>query len=714
MSSREDGRALAGLAVSLGFVAWCVHWAAEYAERYSAYRELPRALAAAIASCLEPPHAFLLSNAWRSLASASAFLLLAVVIYALGDVAIRLFSEELDPLEARLARIGAGAFVFHALMFVLGAAQLWYAELFFALALASAIHLMLRRPAAKRGQPEKKSAYYYFCLMVIALAALEGFAPETSADAGIYHVGVPNKWRLAHGFFFIRDHFPSNLPLPQSMFYGFLAGIGPSDSTRLFQPAMALVAAIALHRFVSLHTERRHFPLELGLLLAVPALAGYLGTSGNDQLTIAFFALGLLFGSRALEKNTSTQLAWSFAFFGLGMAAKYTALPHGLLAAAFFSVAWSLRGRSLRALALPALLFALPSLLWAAKLWSMTGNPVYPMFTDLFGAGAQHVPGIARAVSSNESRVETLRAFLLHLRDATLGSGLMHNPGPLWLMFGPPALIAALAIALARRRRETGLAIIFILAGWSAWALLYENARYSGPLFVATAAGISITADRVLASAGRARPLLVFTLGAFTAWSMLSAYGYRLELMRPWTYLCGRYDEVGYATEQNLPITLAPPHEIFRFLNRELDPDRAKVLLIGETRTAGLDIPHLSGNEYDRPIFERYVQGAATPAEVRRRLAADGITHIAVNAAIAAYLERHDYHVLTVGEDEARVWGEFFRGSTRLLAERDDADHKWVIVELAEPGAAGNKPRDYVSEALETAHTAKSPPAAQQ
>lgn len=616
----------------------------------------PKIFAAAIASCFDGEHPSIAHNLWRIARELGAFATMSATIWALGGPLVR----RLDGEDRTFARIGLGAIALHFLMFALAAAQLWYRPLIIAIALAgtlSATYSLVRAPPDLRGTWSylRERPLFALAIAFIIIAAIEGLGPETGADAGMYHVGAPNHWLLEHGFHLIRDHYASNLPLPQSMFYGFLLALGPSDSTRLFQPAMLLLAAFALHR-----TARAKVPIEVWALLAVPALNGYLAISGNDHFAIAFFALGLLFGLRK-------HIALAFLFLGFALTAKYTMAVQVLLAAAY--VARFERPR----LAHVALLFG-PALLWAAKSAVLTGNPVYPWLPSVFGDAYQYAPGIARAIESNQTMLRSPLHFIAFPVVAALNGSLMHNGGVHWLLLAPIAFV----IGLRHDRRETLIASAFLALGWISWALLYENARYSGPLFAATGLACSVAMRP-------ARRWITAPVMALLVWSAIASWAYRLELTRPWTFVCGRFDEVRYVTEQHIPITVSPPHEMFAFLNASLDHETARVLLVGETRTAGLDVRHISGNEYDRPIFAPYVEGAGSVEEVIERMRRDSITHVAINRGMATYFEKHNYGVLRVSEPAGKLWNEML-AKCHVLAEKNIGEHDWSVVALPRAG----------------------------
>lgn len=616
----------------------------------------PLVFSEAVASCFGGGAAFLGSNALRSARALFAIAALFLTSWSLGGVV----GTRIPGVRSSFARLGVGMIVLHFVLFLLAAMQLWSRPLLVAIAAAGTVagSISVWRAGDQFLSGFRNGWAIGAASVFLAITAIENFGPEMGADAGLYHVGVPTFWLLEGGMAPIRDHFLSNLPLPQSMFYGFLIALGPSDATRLFPPAMMLFATLVLARGVFAKSA----PIAVWGVLAVPALTGYLAISGSDHLAIAFFALGLSFG---LAPRPQGSLALACAFFGFALTAKYTmAIQVGL---AVFYVFWRARPLDRRALFWPAVLLVAPSLVWAAKALVFTGNPIFPFL------GETHAPATIRNIAANRSIVRSFADLLRFPLTTAFTPGYMHNAGPQWAVLAPIAF--AFAWLDKTRRKETLLITALLAAGWLQWALIYENARYSGPLFLATAIAAGSAISHKTAKAA--------VLGLLCA-TALATWAYRLQLLRPYTYVCGGFDPIGYATKQDLPMTVAPPHAMFAWLNANLDRRRDRVLLIGESRTAGLEVRHVSGTELDHPIHAPYVEGARSAEEVLARLRAAGVTHVAINRMMAAYFERHDYGVLRVSPEAARLWDEVIE-SSRAIAREQDARSDWVVVELRDP-----------------------------
>ena len=122
-----------------------------------------------------------------------------------------------------------------------------------------------------------------------------------------------------------------------------------------------------------------------------PAAMSELGTTFGDNLTSIFVLASLLCLVRRQDALTRrSTVLWSGALSGIAAGLKYTNAVYSvaLLAAVTFLLA--LRRAPLMALAHLAAGMAVGAVLadgvWAARLWSLYRNPVFPFFNGLFGS----------------------------------------------------------------------------------------------------------------------------------------------------------------------------------------------------------------------------------------------------------------------------------------------------------------------------------------
>jgi hypothetical protein len=75
-----------------------------------------------------------------------------------------------------------------------------------------------------------------------------------------------------------------------------------------------------------------------------------------------------------------------------------------------------------------------------------------------------------------------------------------------------------------------------------------------------------------------------------------------------------------------------PAWRVFQYANQELDPDRHRVLVVGETRVFCLRIPALCPTRYNGAQLRGVLDPHVSPNQWKSNLRALGFTHILISA----------------------------------------------------------------------------------
>ncbi|MCC6946129.1 MAG: hypothetical protein IT539_00035 [Bradyrhizobiaceae bacterium] len=247
------------------------------------------------------------------------------------------------------------------------------------------------------------SRIWIFLLPILAAGALSiALGPDNSWDLRYYHLYAP--YAFLHGRY-LYDVGPAQWqgflnPVADLLFYGLISS-KLNDAPRVVAFIMGavhginavLVLAIAMHVLRPLQRLERWTLGVCALLFGVSG-AGFislLGTTSND-LIASTFVLGALLGvlkaaGREGDGQSRASLLWPGMLAGAGLGLKYTSasfIPGLALIALIVAVR---RRRAVDFLAFGAggaiafLVFAGPHLL---TLWQDFGNPVFPLFNNIF------------------------------------------------------------------------------------------------------------------------------------------------------------------------------------------------------------------------------------------------------------------------------------------------------------------------------------------
>jgi hypothetical protein len=296
----------------------------------------------------------------------------------------------------------------------------------------------------------------------------------------------------------------------------------------------------------------------------VPALAGTLfaaamplvhwtGSVAKNDLAIVFFMLAALHGYLSWRTLGNFRCVLAGAFFlaigaGVKLNVVYAIPPLSLL----FAHAACRQPSPTRAIAKLAAIFLVFGTCWQVRTWVMTGNPVYPMATNL-------------AFSSVEGNVATRLARLpwdIHFHGrAYFESPLDHPMGVVLVLFIP-----FWSLARKRLNRVEAICLFFCGVYLVYWGVVQGIPRFAmAPILILNV----LTAERVVAFCRKMRPAVKVTVYAASAYALLfGLLGVAIvEINAPqFRYFARRIDKAGYLREALVP------YRSIAFLERVVRP----------------------------------------------------------------------------------------------------------------------------------------------
>jgi hypothetical protein len=339
--------------------------------------------------------------------------------------------------------------------------------------------------------PRDPLAVLLLLAMAVAIAALwaQTLRPIVAWDADVYHLTIPRLYLEHGGFRRIPFNVYSNWPLAVQLLYALAMVI----KDYVLATALHFGFGVALIVLLGVAAARATTPL-WGAIAAASLLlhpvflfeirVAYVDVACAFLLFAAFLAV-----HRALEDPSTQRRAMVLAGVACGVlaAAKLNGI-FGALCIATTYVVSRLRARTPpRALVGPLLAFAAPIAVlvspWIAKSLWLTGNPVYPLFYDLFGGpewstalGGAH-QSWQRAIGMGRSPLDFL---LLPARVLFLGGeGYEHFDGRLHPLLG--VLLAIAPLGLRRHplaARALGAAGVWFVL----WAASSQQMRFLIPV----------------------------------------------------------------------------------------------------------------------------------------------------------------------------------------------------------------------------------------
>lgn len=476
-------------------------------------------------------------------------------------------------------------------------------------------------------------------LLLAGLAAvalplmLQALRPDVSWDANVYHLTLPRLFLEHGGFYSVPLSVYAQWPLNTELLYSLALSLDNHTLAKLLHCAFGLLTALLAYRLavLSCRSDPQLMPRSIGLVAAVlflanPVVLYEIRIAYVDLASAFFLCLSLLVLARSLEPEAPLRtgaLLLCGGFLGVVAGIKLNGFFAGLSVA--LALLLTRRRERLKAAALvgvPALLLLLP---WLIKSFLLTGNPIYPLFYNLFGGpdwslelASRHADW-QRSIGMGRSLVDYL---LLPVRVILFGDfGYDHFDGrlsPIWLI--------ALPVALWRlnrdRLRQQWLLVTVVY--FVLWAMTSQQIRFLIPILplgaAATARGLhQLTCD------ARQKGWHRVNVGAIQVTFLVVAMSGLLR--ESWVYIRQAPRLFADLKTHGSTLETAVVRPVYRFINDQL-PSQSCLLLVNTNHGFYIQRPFLADSFFEASQVEALLAPARKPDEVLARLGGKGITHL--------------------------------------------------------------------------------------
>ncbi len=557
--------------------------------------------------------------------------LVVVAFLGLGVPLVRRLLPQPSETDERLVAIAVGAGLSAVMVFALGLAGVTSRSVslgWLGLGLALAAVELVRRPPRLPAAPSGWVGIAALVVIALSLAAVIPMlaAPATTTDALEFHLLVPKAY-LALGRIEVLPGFvESNYPgLMEYLFMLVLPIAGPVACKALhFWFGLALLVAVA--RLAARVAPEGSRLLAPALYISMPVAALVLGWAWNDAtfvlLLVLMFHAVVDYHLADPGARRAAVLAQAGVMAGLASWTKYTFV---MVALALVPVAlagvlrWRWRVRHLVAFAVPV---GAISTLWLAKNWAFTGNPVFPFLNGIFASPLWN-PAAEHYFRGTLTRFEmpnwSWTTYLLFPFRIALTPRIMDvHTGMVPLLLIPLAFVRGLSRGAAPLK-------VFLLGSVVAWLAIQTEVRsLLTCLAVLSVVGAAAAEVQLLQSARLRRAFLALLIAAVTA-NLVIISVTAFVTFDPIRYLIGTERTADYLLRS------ARAQDVYDWLDAE--PSVHGVLLVGLHGPFYLERPAVFSSCCDPPVAERVVAGAASVADVARRVAALGISHVALDTA---------------------------------------------------------------------------------
>ena len=485
-----------------------------------------------------------------------------------------------------------------------------------------------------------RGAFVLSCVGFILLA-VTAFAPPLLFDVTEYHLGAWTDYAAHHPPRFTANghNFYARFPfcLESIYYFGLMLDPAMDFAPKLINAAFIAAASVLIFsilRFWNAGISWRW--LGVSLWLAHPVLRE-VSIDAFIDAPVAFFVAGAAFFALRAQGDERAPGSWlmlSALWLGTALSAKYTVAQTFLfpfllvLGLPAVRSAWGSRSGRV-AVAMAALLMAIPSAAWLGKNVLFYGNPLEPFFCSLFR------PGDAAAKAREQFYIAG------HYPQSPLTAGYWLTLVPRLREFGwvvlAPAVVAPWIFS-GPLRREAMRLLGFVFLSYLLWNLVRESQnRFLLPAILLLVC-LGIKALSTL-SPGLVRNVTVALLFCWASLHLLHQ-GLKLAASGEFKYFADFVLEEPFRAARKAGEPLSPREEFYgtnlgalgELLPKIKElPSDAKILLVYEARPYLISRQTVYNTVWDDSDLVRFAANAATAGDVSRELRAAGITHVLVN-----------------------------------------------------------------------------------
>ena len=463
-------------------------------------------------------------------------------------------------------------------------------------------------------------------VVFVILNMLAAHAPVYSSDAVSYHIAAPKLYAGQHAITHIPYMITSSYPMITEMLFldGFLLKGG--KLSKLIAAYLALLSAVAIFLFA-----RKYFGPMTGLLAAtifytLPIVSVF-NVRGFVDISTAFFGIIALFALfNWHQTNDSKMLFFGGVLAGAAAATKLSAYP--IAAVLYLVVAYvtvTLKKDMLKEFGRNSIIYlvgvAVVMLPWLVRAFVYTGNPFYPLFSNILG-GVYLSADLASfwvqslAIIGFGTSFIDLVVLPWNLTMHSIAFGEQLGIGPMFLAFVP------LLIFIRKVDRKVlvllGLTVPMILI----WFYTAQSPRYIFLVYALLSIVCAYVIGRLTSNSYRIAVLAVvmFTIAInFGFWA--GANNDELKVVS------------GLTDEDEFLRSKMTNYELLQYANNNIQ--NATICLYGEIRG------YYGENDYVwcHPLFQGYVDFYTIDSsdELLARMNAVGITHLLVESQIDTF-----------------------------------------------------------------------------
>lgn len=573
-------------------------------------------------------------------------------------------------LEELVFSVALGLGIIAYLIFFLGTIGLLYSSVIYSavvmFSVLGAVHFKKKPP--KIDLPSEKLSlldiFAVFVLIIAMLINLSGaLSPEIFYDSLVYHLAVPNYYKLHHKIVDMPYIFYSDLPLMHGML--FTAGLLIKDE---ILPKLLNFSAGIFSCLILLLISIKYFKLRTGIfscLIFYTIMHVMISSwSCGTEMMLTFFGMLSLF---AILNTSYEQKGWLFLsgiFAGFAMSVKYTGLftAVGVLAVYIFRFR-SFSIKHIQNIFIWGFISSLIVAPWLVKNYIYKKNPVYPFMSEYFPKDSQSDYTKLKLFTDETRQFNKLKFedWIRHPWLITMGK--VPNSENFTLLF---LFLLPVVFLFGRPNEIIKCIIVYFVVVWLTWSVSSTMVRFLMPGYPAAALVISyfLFSDFYKSLKTLLLLVVIFTCTVSVYWS-----GWIYYIQGGWKVVVGKQSKEDFLsfTHSSYPYGY---YAAIDFINKNLPKD-SKVLFIGDGRSFYIErVPVVSSAQDMTPVVE-FAKSSKDGYDLYLKIKKEGITHIFFNLGEAIRLGK-SYRMFQWDEKSLGVYNDFWKKYVKEVFNKDE------------------------------------------
>lgn len=541
-----------------------------------------------------------------------------------------------------------------------------------------------------------------FLILAVALMSITAVPPSTNTWSMVIPLPIAQTFVDAKRVFVYPYHYHSFLPLNLEMLVTWALSLGSEIAAILLMWGFWVVAISWIYGMVSRETSRLIGICSVLLFAFTPLVKWYSIFIKNDfpsavYLIAHYGALASCLNCRDNRLRPRFALL-SGIFCGAAAGYKVTALSPALITFSILLIYDAFGGKiSRRQIGQALALRWVVGLVAVASPWFIrdflaTGNPVYPLFNDLFGGHWIHY----WHQRVHETSFEGGFTFISYFKSMLVGGGLSQGPAP--ADFGPGlifGLISVPALLWSGLRQGTKLTFLSVIFGFVLSSAVWMFPRYQiAFLILITVFGFSSCFQKQKPEQ-RIQPwatwiavssvVLHFWLNFLQSNSFLMVRASASQLFSG--FGAGHF-RLEQGTREPEEVTVDDMLFIHHLINTRTSPSESVMfVLTHHTFAFGLNRPAYYSGFEDKPLLQVLAEEASSVDDLREKLlqyADSSIRHIVINSTFEKPEAWATLGTTLSREDHGKIM-EFVKKHLVLRSITPDGNLRWYTVRMGQP-----------------------------